>query len=132
MLTIKTKLDKSHISGIGLFANQNIPKGSIVWSMSELSVIRIAKDKYHNLPVIDKNFIQEKDYYWIDDNGDYMIPIDDSRFINHSENPNIIDKDEYACISSRDILCGEELTINYKTLVPEQAWEEYFKEMRTS
>ena len=127
MIVVKTKLDKSLISGIGLFANQDILKGELIWKMTSISVFLITPDKYEELSKIEKNFIIEKDYYWLDDDGNYLIPIDDSRFVNHSNNPNIIEKDENSCIASREIKQNEELTIDYKTLIPKELWESYMK-----
>lgn len=126
MLIIKTRLDKSLISGIGVFADQDVMKGDIVWRLSKLSVFKISRKDYEELSEQDKRFIHEKDYYWIDDDDSYMIPMDDSRFINHSESPNIIDKDSTTCIASRDIRSGEELTMNYRELCPEYDWKPYF------
>jgi len=126
MITIKTKLDKSSIAGIGLFADQDILKGEVVWKMNSLSILKITPNEYNNLSQIEKDFIQEKDYFWVDEHGNYMIPIDDSRFINHSCNPNIIDLDDNTCVASKDIKREEELTIDYKTLVPKEQWQNYY------
>jgi SET domain-containing protein len=126
MLIVKTKLDKSSIAGIGLFADQDILKGEAVWKMNSLSVLKITLNEYDNLSQIEKDFIQEKDYFWTDEHGNYMIPIDDSKFINHSCNPNIIDLDDNTCIASKDIKREEELTIDYKTLVPKEQWQNYY------
>jgi SET domain-containing protein len=125
MIVVKTKLDKSLISGIGLFANQDILKGDLIWKMTSISVFRITPDKYKELSQIEKDFIKEKDYYWLDEQGNYLIPIDDSRFVNHSNNPNIIETYENFCVASRNIKQNEELTIDYKTLIPTELWETY-------
>ena len=127
MIVVKTKLDKSLISGIGLFANQDILNGELIWKMTSISVFKITSEKYEELSQIEKKFIIEKDYYWLDDDGNYLIPIDDSRFVNHSNNPNIIETDENSCIASREIKQNEELTIDYKTLIPKELWEPYMK-----
>lgn len=127
MIVVKTKLDKSLISGIGLFANQDILKGDLIWKMTSISVLRIAPERYEELSQIEKEFIKNTDYYWMDEHGNYLIPIDDSRFTNHSNDPNIIEIDENVCVASRDIKQGEELTIDYKTLIPEELWESYMK-----
>jgi SET domain-containing protein len=125
MIVVKTKLDKSLISGIGLFANQDILKGDLTWKMTSISVFKITPDQYKELSQIEKDFIVEKDYYWLDDQGNYAIPIDDSRFVNHSNDPNIIELDENHCVASRNIKQNEELTIDYKTLIPKELWETY-------
>lgn len=125
MIIVKTKLDKSLISGIGLFADQDILKGDLIWKMTSISVLKISPARYEELSQIEKEFIIEKDYYWLDEDGNYSIPIDDSRFVNHSNNPNIIEPDENFCVASRDIKQNEELTIDYKTLIPKELWESY-------
>lgn len=125
MIIVKTKLDRSLISGIGLFADQIILKGDLIWKMTSISVFKISPAKYEELSQIEKNFILEKDYYWLDEYGNYSIPIDDSRFVNHSNDPNIIETDHNFCVASRDIKPNEELTIDYKTLIPKELWESY-------
>lgn len=49
-------------------------------------------------------------------NGQYILCFDDTRFLNHSDNPNLISNDptEEIDIAARDIQKGEELTVNYK------------------
>lgn len=126
MLIVKTKIDKSTIAGIGLFAEQDILKGDVVWKMTDISVLQITPEEYNSLSAIEQNFIKEKDYYWTDSNNNYMIPIDDSRFINHSVYPNIIDLDENTCVAAKNIKSGEELTIDYKTLVSKENWQDYY------
>jgi SET domain-containing protein len=125
MIVVKTKLDRSLISGIGLFADQDIMKGDLIWKITSISVLKISLDKYKELSQIEKDFIIQKDYYWLDDDGNYLIPIDDSRFVNHSNNPNIISLDENSSVAFRNIKQNEELTIDYKTLIPKELWEPY-------
>lgn len=128
MIIVKTKLDRSLISGMGLFADQDLLKGDLIWKMTSISSFQISPDKYKELSQLEKDFIIEKDYYWMDDEGNYLIPIDDSRFVNHSNNPNIIEQDKDHCIASRDIEKDEELTIDYKTLIPQELWESYMSQ----
>jgi len=125
MIVVKTKLDRSLISGIGVFVSQDILKGDLIWKMTSISSFKISPDKYKSLSQIEKDFIIQKDYYWIDEQGNYVIPIDDSRFVNHSNDPNVIEQDDNHCIASRDIKQNEELTIDYKTLIPKELWESY-------
>lgn len=128
MIVVKTKLDRSLISGIGLFADQNIMKGDLIWKMTSISSFQISPDRYKELSQIEKDFIIQKDYYWMDDDGNYLIPLDDSRFVNHSNDPNIIEQDENSCVASRNIKQNEELTIDYKILIPKELWEPYMIE----
>jgi SET domain-containing protein len=113
MLTIKTKLGKSDISGIGLFADQFIPQGTIVWKfmpnfdllLSEDEIQKLsesAQKQFYNYAYLDKKY------------NKYVLCSDDARFFNHSDNPNCDDGTDDVTIALRDINEGEELTIDYK------------------
>ena len=69
MLKVKTKLDRSKIAGIGVFADQEIKKSEVIWQMNNLSAFKITIEDYKKLSQEEKDFIEEKDYYWIDENG---------------------------------------------------------------
>ncbi len=112
MLLIKTKIGPSTVHGIGLFADQFIPKGTTTWeynpefdvSYTEEQVSRMsepAKERFFNYAYFDKDLHK------------YVLCLDDLRFINHKEvDPNILStptKD----IAARDIQPGEELFCNY-------------------
>ena len=60
MLRIKTKLDKSQIAGIGVFTDEDIHEGQIIWSMNNLSVFRITSEDYKSLSEEEKKFYRRK------------------------------------------------------------------------
>ena len=117
MILVKTKLGKSKIHGIGIFADQLIPKGSVVWKFqypdlkvdtSELVKMDTpAKDQFLNY-----SYLSEK-------TNKYILCFDDARFFNHQDAPNCIDtvssdgEEEGLTVAARDIQKGEELTCNY-------------------
>lgn len=111
MLIVETYLSPSKIHGIGLFANQFIPQGTIVYkyeeaftkSYSQQELLRMRDDKFA------KRILMK--HAW--KRGDmYIISLDDDRFTNHSDEPNThtIGDDTFASI---DIHKGEEITGNY-------------------
>ncbi len=118
MLLVKTKLDISKIAGIGLFADEFIKEGQVVWEYNskfdllytkeEIDQLGdVAKEQLHNYSYLDKNY------------GKYLLCGDDARFFNHSDNPNCKDNNSIhrtadVTVASRDINKGEELTCNYK------------------
>jgi hypothetical protein len=53
MLTVKTYLDKSNISGIGLFAGENIKKGTITWKFNPHIDIYFSKKDFFYFIVVD-------------------------------------------------------------------------------
>lgn len=113
MLLVKTKIGPSKIHGIGLFADQFIPKNTPIWKFSLGLDIKLTENELIKLPQNAQDFIQHYCYHSIIDNT-YVILFDDARFFNHSKNPNVVSVDipddpEGVEIASRDIEPGEEL-----------------------
>ena len=126
MLKIKTYVDKSLIHGLGVFSKEFVPAGAVIWEYHPLFTIRIKKEDIAKYGQEAIKHLDEGEYYWIDVNGDYMFPMDNDRFMNHSSNPNVVEGGVMLSIASRDIQAGEELTADYKTIVPAELWEEYY------
>jgi SET domain-containing protein len=114
MLCVKTKIKVSKISGIGLFADEFIAKSALVWKFEPSLDILIsnkeiakfshsAREQFYNYAFLDKT------------HGKYMLCGDDGRFFNHSENPNCDDGLPDITVALKDILQGEELTVNYRS-----------------
>ncbi|MBP7846391.1 MAG: SET domain-containing protein [Candidatus Pacebacteria bacterium] len=115
MLLVKTKLDKSEISGIGLFADEFIKEGTVVWEYNPKFDLLYSKEEIEHLPVAFQEQLHK--YSYLDkDYGKYLLCGDDARFFNHSDDPNCLDSvsDEDVTIAARDIQKGEELTCNYR------------------
>mgnify|MGYP001336688758 CR=1 FL=1 len=111
MLTVKTKLKNSSIEGIGLFANEDIPKGKIVWEFSEGFDLELTKEQFQSLN--EPQQLQILKYSYL--SGDrYVMCLDDARFFNHADQPNVDCPEGNNCTANRDIKEGEELTCNYK------------------
>ncbi len=115
MLTVKTKIKESPIAGIGLFADQLIPKGTTVWKLEKGFDIELSKAQFANLsePAQD----QVLNYCYFNSKTEmYVMCGDDARFFNHSDNPNVSSstEDDRPDIALRDIEIGEELTQNYQ------------------
>ena len=56
MLKVKTYLDKSSIHGIGLFANQDIKKGTLVWAFTE------GVDQWLPGPYVEDVTVEEREF----------------------------------------------------------------------
>ncbi len=112
MLCVKTKVLPSKIHGLGLFADQKILKGTIVWRFVKGFDVKIKKKRLITLPKIAQEIILR--YCYFDGKKEeYIICLDDARFFNHSEKPNLDETHPINTIARRDISKGEELTINY-------------------
>ena len=117
MLLIKATAKTSSIHGLGLFADQNIAKGTKIWQFSPGLDLEIEPSDFEKLTQSEKEFINF--YGFRSKKTDkYHLSFDNVRFINHSKEGNItIDQTthdvEYPLTANRDIKAGEELTQNY-------------------
>lgn len=115
MIHIKYKLDKSNKHGIGLFADENLKKGTLVYTSSPLLDVNLTPKQFDSL-----NDLEKKEVLWwgfLDKNsGMWHVDFDVSHFINHSYDATITQdtshEDAYL-LTTRDVAIGEELTQNY-------------------
>ncbi len=113
MLLVKTMLKPSKIHGIGVFAAQNIRKGTVVWKFNPAIDKKFSEDEIALFPEVARK--QVIHYSYRDAKGQMVLCGDDARFFNHSDSPSCNDPDEETTIATRDIKEGEELTSNYLT-----------------
>ena len=115
MIHIRYKLDKSNRHGIGLFADQNINKGDVVYTSSPILDTNISREQFDSLSESEKKeilwwgFFDEHSQKW-------HVDFDVSKFINHSYEATLTQdkkhKEAYL-VAVKDIKRGEELTQNY-------------------
>ncbi|MDA0712979.1 MAG: SET domain-containing protein, partial [bacterium] len=90
MLLVKTSVGPSNISGLGLFADQFIEKGTIIWQLSEPLDLVLAKELVQNLPLLAKQTFLKHSYF-SKKLEKYILSFDNDRFTNHSEDPNVLE-----------------------------------------
>ena len=117
VLLVKTKIGPSAIEGIGLFADQFIPKGTSVWKFVPRFDMRFSKADVAAMPeILRETFL--KYAYLNADKGKYVWCFDNARFFNHSDDPNCIQgppiEGKTCDIAVRDISLGEEITGDYR------------------
>jgi len=115
----------SPLHGIGVFAIRDIPKGTKnIFSKGVGDWIKVSKEEVDALPQHSKDLIEnhclfDEDFYFIPDYGFKLVDL--VIYLNHSETPNVIslnDGEEFEAI--RDIANGEELLVDYGTIVESQ------------
>lgn len=117
MILVKNSIGPSKIHGIGLFADQFIPKGTPVWKFQPGFDLKFSEEQLQKLSDPAKEQCL-KYCYRNKKTGMYILCFDDTRFQNHSDQPTCIDQsvpedDEGIDVAARDINVGEELTMDY-------------------
>lgn len=117
MLLVETRIGPSSIHGIGLFAAEPIPKGVVTWRFRSSFDCVLTLAEYINFPTRTRRFIDEYGC-WSEHDKMWMLCGDNARFMNHSDEPStrslgIGFADD---VAARDILSGEELTCDYRTI----------------
>ena len=115
-------LKPSTIHGIGVFALCDIPKGCReIFSKGVGNWITLSIEDVEKLPEHSKNLVEtyclfDEDHYYVPDYGFKVM--DMVNYLNHSSTPNVCsvnDGEQYEAL--RDIKAGEELLVNYNSLV---------------
>lgn len=115
MIHINYKLDRSEKHGIGLFADEDLKEGQLVYTASPLLDLNITQEQFDSLGDNEKQEIRWWGFF-DEPSGLWHVDFDVSKFINHSKEGTVTqDKshDEAYLITTRDIKKGEELTQNY-------------------
>lgn len=128
MLRVKTKVDKSSIHGLGLFADEFIPGGTVTWEYDESVDVGFDKEIIESLNDLNKQYLLHFCYFDKELNK-FILCADSQRYINHSKNKEKINinstlrKD----VAAKDINPGEEFLCDYGLFDPE-----YFKRLGIS
>lgn len=115
-------IQSSPIHGIGVFAIRDIPKGTKdIFSKEMGEWIKVSRAEVDALPAHSRNLVEthclfDEDFYFLPDYG--FKKLDIVIFLNHADTPNIISVNDGVYFESiRDIAAGEELLIDYGTIV---------------
>ncbi len=116
MLIIPCYIDTSSIHGLGLFAGEDIPEGTVVWKYHDEFDIRFSRDEFISVcSGLNHSALLNVLTYAYKRGNDFTYVTDNARFINHSENDyNLVFRDNSTEVSARDIKRGEELLENYR------------------
>lgn len=115
MIHINYKLDRSDHHGVGLFASENIKKGTLIYTASPLLDVNITQEQFDALDEKEKKEIRWWGFF-DEPSQKWHVDFDVSHFINHSYEGTVTQDPEHTeayLVASRDISAGEELTQNY-------------------
>ena len=115
-------IQSSPIHGIGVFAIRDIPKGTQdIFSQGFGDWIEVSREEVEALPehsraLVENHCLFDEKSYFIPEYGFKMVDL--VIYLNHSDTPNVIsinDGERFEAI--RDIAVGEELLVDYGTIV---------------
>ena len=105
------------IHGLGVFADETIPKGTLIWQFTPGFDQIFTKQQITGFPKLLRTYLDT--YAWKNKKtGLYCFGADNAKYFNHADSPNTISQyegndQEVTTRASRDIAIGEELTSNY-------------------
>lgn len=115
MIHIKYKLSSSDKHGIGLFADEDLQKGQLVYTASPLLDVNITQEQFDSLNDREKEEFQWWGFFH-EPSQKWHVDFDVSKFINHSEEGTLTqdkNQEDAYLVTTRDVKKGEELTQNY-------------------
>lgn len=119
MLLVPTSVRQSPIHGLGLFAEEDIPEGTIIWRFEPLVDRLIPEGELERLPTHVAAYIDIYSEYF-PDLGVLVLSGDNDRYTNHSDDPNtevvLPNRPEALVRARRDIAAGEEITCDYNVI----------------
>jgi uncharacterized protein len=119
MLLVRTTVQPSKIHGLGLFADEPIARGTVIWRFTPGFDLKFTEAQINGLPEKLRTYL--KTYAWKSRKSQmYCFASDDARYFNHSDVPNSLSKyhdgeDECVTTAVEDIELGEEITDDYHT-----------------
>lgn len=115
MLTKRTIVKESPIAGLGLFADEKIGKGELVWIFHPSIDKEVSIDDWDDIPSYCKNYIIS--HSWVCNfTGKRFMSFDNDRFTNHSKDPNISEDEAGNMVANREIEKGEEIVCDYEEI----------------
>ena len=111
MLLVPTYVAPSPIAGVGLFSAADLPAGTRIWEFTEGVDWRIPEADFHRFP--EPYLSRLRHHAYLDEEGGYVLCMDNAKFMNHHRDPNCTDADARYTVTVRPVKAGEELTCNY-------------------
>lgn len=122
MYLIKTKILQSPIEGKGYFADENVPKGTIVYFYGK-DDIRYSKEDLEKLDKKEKDRLLEDA---VEDEFGIWVETSTGLYTNHSCDPNIMPLfigGQYISMVVKDIKSGDEITVDYSQFFSSTKWK---------
>ena len=118
MMLVRTYVTSSPIEGLGVYAAEPIPRGTLIWSLDSRLDQTISLEELSKLPDWQQDFIIKYSFPHLNRPNHLVLEYDNGRFMNHTLSPNTDFTQFDKGWAIRDIAVGEELTCNYHEFDP--------------
>ena len=118
MLLVPTYVRPSRVEGVGVFAAEEIPAGTLIWRLDERFDRLIHHKEIASYPDSARQFIERYAYPYPHDPDLLVVELDNGRFMNHSDDPNTNFLDPDSGYTRLAIGADEELFCNYSEFDP--------------
>lgn len=119
MMLVKTLIQSSSIQGNGIFADEPVKKGQIIWEFVTGFDVEFTIAQIDALPPIGQAYLERYTYPHPTKAGVRILDGDSGRFMNHADAPNTDFSFANHGIATKDIAVGEEITCNYNEFAGE-------------
>lgn len=113
MMLVKTSIRNSSIEGVGVFAEEFIPAGTVIWRLDERFDLFFSQAAVASFPPHMREYFNRYSYPHMQREGLVVFELDNGRFMNHSDSPNTDFSQPDIGVATADIRIGEEITCNY-------------------
>jgi uncharacterized protein len=118
MMLVRTYIAPSTIEGLGVYADEFIPSGTLIWQFNPKFVATFSQKDVDALPPHTREFVEKYSFPHLYEENQLVVELDNGRFMNHSEKPNT----DFTSFSKGFAICdirkGEEVTSNYHEFDP--------------
>lgn len=120
MIHITYKIKPSETHGIGLFADQNIKSGDLIYTPTPLLDVDITQQEFDSLTPSEQHEVMYYGYFNKKVNK-WHVAFDAIRILNHgtTEVANVTQDENMVMTALRDIQSGEELFQDYIEIYPD-------------
>lgn len=119
MLRVGTFVAASAIEGVGVFAAEPIPAGTVIWRFDPDFDLLVPLARYKAAAPHVRDLL-DRYAYPSPDHADHLVyETDNGRFMNHAEDPNTDFSRHGGGEATRDIRAGEEITCDYGEFFPD-------------
>lgn len=113
MMLVRSHVAQSPIEGLGVYAEQFIPAGTLIWKLNPAFIATFSRNALADLPEHIREFVERYSFPDFENSDLLYVELDNGRYMNHSEAPNTDFTAFSEGYATRDIEAGEEMTCNY-------------------